>query len=265
MAQVENAKDSKQVIVNLTMTVAEARQVIWEGLALVGRWAIFWITTKINYSDLTWGVDKAYKPEISAAARTLLAYWLGEPATLETTRRYGPEVIEGSHYLEDQETDGLMQFMIYMMSGIFFVFIAVWNILQQILANKAGSISLPIVIAINLLIAAVVGLWIFRKTKQQFARWKNSRRGRLGENAVVETIRAAVDNHWTIFRNLHLPDRKDDIDIALVGPGGVWALEVKAFSGSVRSQNGTWERQTKRGWKRLDKIHHNRQPRMPCG
>jgi hypothetical protein len=252
MAQVENAKDSKQVIVNLTMTVAEARQVIWQGRGPREPMGNLLDTNQINYGDLTWAIDKAYKPEVRAAARTLLAYWLGEPATLETTRRYGPEVIEGSHYLEDQETDGMMQFMLYMMSGIFFVFIAIWNILQQVLANKAGPIPLPTVIAINLLIAVVVGLWIFRKTKQQFARWKNSRRGRLGENAVVETIRAAVDNHWTIFRNLHLLDRKDDIDIALVGPGGVWAVEVKAFGGSVRSQNGLWERQTKQGWKKLD-------------
>ena len=62
-----------------------------------------------------------------------------------------------------------------------------------------------------------------------------------------------LDNSWIIIRNLQLPDRKDDIDIALVGPGGVWALEVKAFRETVRVANGTWERQTKRGWKRLDK------------
>jgi hypothetical protein len=254
MAQVENAKDSKQVIVNLTMTVAEARQVIWED-AYNPRGPIGDLldSKKIGYNNLAWGVEGAWKPEMKSAARTLLAYWLGEPATLEATRRYGPEVIEGSHYLEDEETDGMMQFMIYMTGGLFFGFIAIWNIVQQIFSNKTGPIPLPIVIASNLLIAAVAGLWIIRKTKQQFARWKNSRRGRLGENTVVETIRTAVDNHWTIFRNLHLPDRKDDVDIALVGPGGVWALEVKAFREIVRVANGTWERQTKRGWKRLDK------------
>jgi hypothetical protein len=253
MAQIENAKDSKQVIVNLTMTVAEARQVIWQGRGPREPMGSLLDNNQIDHGDLTWAIDKAYKPEVRAAARTLLAYWLGEPATLETTRRYGPEVIEGSHYLEDQEIDGLAYFMMYMMTGLFAVFLTAWNMLQQILANKAGSIPLPISLAINLLIAVIVGLWTFRKTKQEFFRWKNSRIGRKGEGTVVESLRISLDNQWAIFRNLHLPDRKDDIDIALVGPGGVWALEVKAFREIVRVANGTWERQTKRGWKRLDK------------
>lgn len=55
-----------------------------------------------------------------------------------------------------------------------------------------------------------------------------------------------------IFRNLHLPGRKDDVDIVLVGPGGVWAIEVKAYRGNVRLQNGQWERETKTGWHKLD-------------
>lgn len=253
MAQVENLQDAKQVNVNLTMTITEARQVIWQGSGPREPIGQLLDSKQISYRDLAWAIDKAYNPRVRAAARTLLAYWLGEPATLEATRRFGPEVVEGSHFLEDQEMDGMMYFVIYMMSGVFLAFIAIWNMLQQVLSNKTGPIPLPIMIATGLLIAAAIGLWTFGRTKQEFARWKNSRRGRNGENAAVEAIRTALDNHWSIFRNLHLPDRKDDIDIALVGPGGIWAVEVKAFSGNVRCQNSAWERQTKRGWKRLDK------------
>ncbi len=253
MAQVENAKDSKQVIVNLTMTVEEARQVIWQGGGPREPVGHLLDTNQIGYRDMAWAVDKAYSPRVRAAARTLLAYWLGEPATLEATRRFGPEVIEGSHYLEDQEIDGLAYTVMYMMTGLFVVFLAAWNAFQQILVNRAGPIPLPVTIVINLLIAAVAGLWAYRKTMQEFLRWKNSRIGRKGEETVIESLRTSLDHHWTVFKNLRLPDRKDDIDIALVGPGGVWALEVKAFRETVRVVNGAWERQTKRGWKRLDK------------
>ncbi len=254
MAQVDSIKDPKRIVIELTMTVEEASKVGWQGKKNSGvQMGELLASKQIDCVDLAWEMQNAFRPEAKSAARALLANLLGQPATLEATRRYGPEVIEGSHYLEDQETDGMMQFIIYMMGGIFLVFLALWNIAQEILSNKAGPIPLPILIASNLLIAALIGLWIFKKTKQEFARWKDSRIGRKGEGIVVESLRTSLDNHWTIFRNLHLPDRKDDIDIALVGPGGVWALEVKAFRGTVRVVNGTWERQTKRGWKRLGK------------
>jgi hypothetical protein len=252
MAQVETAKDSKRVVVDLMMTVEEARQVIWED-AYNPRGPIGDLldAKKIGYNNLAWGVEGAWKPEMRMAARTLLAYWLGKPTTAEATRRFGPEVVEGSHYLEEQETDGMAQFIIYMIGGIFLVIFAVPSSLLQILSNKTNPIPLPIAIAVNLTVALICGLWLYKKTKQEFARWKNSRRGRKGEQTVVDRLRTILDNRWTIFRNLHLPDRKDDIDIVLAGPGGVWAIEVKAFGGTVRTQGDTWASLRKGKWVQL--------------
>jgi hypothetical protein len=93
---------------------------------------------------------------------------------------------------------------------------------------------------------------MFWYVRRRFRLYKNFRIGRVGEDEVVEKLRTALDSRWTIFRNLHLPDRKDDLDIVLVGPGGIWVVEVKAFGGTLRVRNQLWERQTKRGWTKLD-------------
>lgn len=252
MAQVENAKEAKRIVVDLTMTVDDARKVIWTGRGPHEPMGKLFDCHEIDTGDLAWAIDKAYNPQVRAAAQALLANWLGKPATLEATRRFGPEVVEGSHYLEEQESDGMAQFIIYMMAGLFLVFFAIPSSLLQILSNKTSFIPMPVAIGINLIIALTLGLWLYKRVKREFARWKYSGRGRRGEHVVVERLRVILDNHWTIFHNLLLPDRKDDIDIALVGPGGVWAVEVKAFREPVRITDRQWERKIKRGWTRLD-------------
>ena len=253
MAQADNLKDSKRVVVDLTMTVEEARQVIWQDLyhpqEPIGN---LLDTKRIQYGNLCWAVNGARTQEMRAASRTLLATWLGQPATLEATRRYGPEVVEGSHYLEDKQEDSLMNYAMYGLGGgIMIVFLAM-SFVQNILSYQSHSIPLPVVILVDLILLGLLGVWVFRRARRELINYRDARRGRWGEEAVVERLRVALDNHWVIFHNLHLPDRKDDLDIVLVGPGGVWALEVKAFKENVRALNDTWERQTKGGWKKLD-------------
>ncbi len=54
-----------------------------------------------------------------------------------------------------------------------------------------------------------------------------------------------------MFRNVILPGRsKADLDAVLVGPPGVWALEVKAFTGQYRNVSERWEYRAG-GWKSL--------------
>ncbi len=249
MAPVETAQDAKRVIVNLTMTAAEARQVIWQGRGPREPMGNLLDNNQIDPRDLTWAIDKAYKPEVRAAARTLLANWLGQPSTLEATRRFGPELISGSRFLEEKELDSLRWGMLWQGYG-FGAGVGMIVIAVQQLSTTKSALALLLGLAISLV---VLGIMLRRMSRRELNQFKNLRQGRQGEDIVVEEFRTVLDNHWTIFRNLQLPDRKDDIDIALVGPGGVWTMEVKAFREPVRVVNGIWERQTKRGWKRLDK------------
>jgi hypothetical protein len=71
--------------------------------------------------------------------------------------------------------------------------------------------------------------------------------GKDGEDKIAARISELLDAQWYMFRNVVLPDRKGDIDIVLVGPGGIWALEVKAYTGNFRVENGTWYKETSNG------------------
>jgi hypothetical protein len=121
----------------------------------------------------------------------------------------------------------------------------------ELLASPAGVIALALLLAI-----CAGGVWlvsramdlIFNKLDQQI---ENHRKGQEGEDRVVEAMRQNLDGDWTLFRNVILPGRsKADLDAVLVGPPGVWALEIKAFMGKYRNVGERWEYRAG-GWKSL--------------
>jgi hypothetical protein len=68
------------------------------------------------------------------------------------------------------------------------------------------------------------------------------RQGQEGEERVVEIMRQNLDGNWVLLRNVTLPGRnKGDIDAVLVGPPGVWALEIKNWSGAYHNWGEHWE------------------------
>jgi len=84
---------------------------------------------------------------------------------------------------------------------------------------------------------------VLRRIRRHARLFRMFATGRDGEDAVVEVLRSALDRRWTILRNVQLPDRKGDLDVVLVGPGGVWVLEVKTLGGTLRvRERALWER-----------------------
>jgi hypothetical protein len=80
------------------------------------------------------------------------------------------------------------------------------------------------------------------------------RLGEEGEERTVQMVVQALDGNWSLFRNVTLPGRnKGDLDIVLVGPPGVWVLEVKNFQGQYRNVGETWEYRHGKNWKALHK------------
>ena len=74
--------------------------------------------------------------------------------------------------------------------------------------------------------------------------------GEEGEERTVQMIVQALDGNWSLFRNVSLPGRnKGDLDIVLVGPPGVWVLEVKNLRGEYRNIGETWEYHHGKNWK----------------
>lgn len=247
MSQTEAQRDSRRIVVELTMTVEEARQVNWYRRGVWESFGRLLDTKQINERDLAYAVAQGNTPEVRASALTLLAHWLGQPATLEATKRYGPEVLEGSHYLEDKELESL--WVSGFTVGAFLL--AVVMLVIQLLILALGHKASMFVIGLNVVAGIAFFSAFFYRIRRSISDYVSFRRGREGEDRVVEGLRTALDHSWTVFRNLRLPDRKDDLDIVLVGPGGVWVIEVKAYRGTLRFRNGKWERQTKTGWANL--------------
>ena len=63
------------------------------------------------------------------------------------------------------------------------------------------------------------------------------RAGEQGEKAFEEALRA-LNNHWTMLRGF--TNRRGETDSLIVGPGGVWAVEVKNWNARVSAIDGEW-------------------------
>jgi len=247
MSQTEAPKDSRRIVVELTMTVEEARRVVWPRKGARESLGNLLDTKQIDEEDLTYAIAHGNTPQVRVAARTLLAHWLGTPETIEKTKRYGPEVVDGSYYLEDKELESSM--MLGLIVGVF-LYAVITLVIQLLMLVAARRMNL-FLIGVNVIGGVIMFGALFYYAKRRFDEFIFFRRGREGEDKVVEKLRTSLHHSWTIFRNVHLPDRKDDLDIVLVGPGGVWVIEVKAYKGALQFRHGKWERRTKTGWANL--------------
>jgi len=80
------------------------------------------------------------------------------------------------------------------------------------------------------------------------------RKGQEGETKVVEAMIANLDDKWSLYRNISLPGRKkSDLDVILVGPPGVWVLEVKNYEGEYKNTGEDWQYRAGHIWKSLRK------------
>ncbi|MBI5876096.1 MAG: NERD domain-containing protein [Chloroflexi bacterium] len=259
MTQPKDAGTPTRVSIDLTMSEAEARATLWQGRGPREPMGRMLDSKQLDSNDLAWAIGHAYNPQVRAAARTLLALWIGKPATEKETERFGPEVIIGSHYLEEQETDNLTQFAFYAgfgygvvaIGGCAFGLPLIALFIISVISGQPNAVLALELVAV-LVVFGGVALELYRRMRRNALAFRSFRAGRKGEEAALEILRAALDNRWTIFRSLHVPGHQSDCDLILVGPSGVWLLEVKAYRGTLRVDGRRWERQTKRGWRTLE-------------
>jgi hypothetical protein len=206
--------------------------------------------------DLAYIIRSGQYPSKKAAAIALLAHQLGQPQTLESARRFGPKVIGDNKYLEEQQYDSMMRALFYgFVPMLILAFVALdiaHTAIQKIVQGEPWLLTILLALVSALILAIPLGWFARSKWKQELDRYRNYRDGREGEEWVTETVRATLDNRWTVFRGVRLPGHREDIDLVLAGPAGVWALEVKAFKTSVRVREKKWEYLRGSKWHSLD-------------
>jgi len=235
------------------MTLGQARAVRWPFRSINQPIGDALDEGKITTKDLIWATESVTQERVQAAVRTVLLSRLSDVEPAELPRPLS--VITGSRYTEREER--LAVFFTGFIAGIFLC-IMVTASLGSLLALV---LRLPIWVSLALWIAIGLMVLLYRLTGRSIRRFETFRAGRLGEEQVVERLRAVLDNRWVLFRNFTWPSRRgSDIDLVLVGPGGVWAFEVKAYTGAVRNRGDTWEYRGKRDWRKLG-THPGQQAR----
>ena len=78
------------------------------------------------------------------------------------------------------------------------------------------------------------------------------KKGERGEDEVVAELKRLLDKRWMLFRNVVVPGSDADIDAVLVGPQGVLAFEIKAYSGNFRVRGSQWHYRASGGWRPMD-------------
>lgn len=216
--------------IDLTMPYDEARQVVWPFRGLNAPIGELVEQRRVDAQDLGFAMEKANDGRVRSAARTMLTYYLGLPQTVQTTQHSGPRIIQGSRHLQDQERWSFaeLSYMLGLASG--FGVMIVGAIIQEWFK---GTLTIPVLVVCAILLSFSVRQ-VYTNSRRAYKEYKSYKRGQEGEDRVAAHMQAHLDGQWTIFRNLLLPGRRDDIDFVLVGPAGVWAVETKTYSEGTR-------------------------------
>jgi hypothetical protein len=202
------------------MTLGQARAVRWPFRGINQPIGDAFDEGKITAKDLIWAAENVTQKRVRAAAHTVLLSRLldVEPAKLPRPLT----VITGSRYTEREER--LAVFFTGLMMGIFAIVMITASTMSVIVLIK----QLPIWIGLALWVAIGVLLLLGRLTNRSLDRFEAFRVGRLGEEQVVEQLRAVLDDRWVLFRNFIWPERRGgDIDLVLVGPAVYGLLRSK--------------------------------------
>jgi hypothetical protein len=202
----------------------------------------------LNRRKLQWAAEKAKWPDVRRAAQRLIEELdqLAPPITPVTSRvveivplaatpAASPRVVNASTYLGNQEALHSLLVVYYLGIGAG-IFITTLTALAWLLRGQIPELATLVLVANALICGFLIALI---RRRHRLARSYYA--GRKGEDQVAKQLCAALDQRWTIYRNLQVPGRKDDLDLILVGPGGVWAVQVKATRAPLRVEAGQWQ------------------------
>jgi hypothetical protein len=209
----------------------------------------------MDIGDFAWIILNWSDPVKKRAAYTLLTDKLKQPQITQSVLRHGPEVLSGGTYLEEQQYEsmyfGLFSAFWGVVFGVLLIGSIVWGAAGLILQGHPWPATVSAAVIVIAILVTPIALYARYDFKKETRKSRDFRIGREGEAWVAERVSAKLDSRWTVFRNLKLPTHEGDCDFVLVGPPGIYVLEVKAYGGTLRVNNGVWEAQSGRKWRTL--------------
>lgn len=257
---------SEQPALALPITLEQARATLWPFQSFKNQpMGTLVDTRQLSLKDLAYAIENAWDQRVKQAAIALLSVRL-QQAVEEPTPSAGALHV----HTAGRSFSQWRQFQYVLVEGVFAGFLmglllpSAWEFvsklltifvpgseLNQIVSRPAGVIGFIIVIVIYVIVGVLTNRFIDRLFKPFERRRLSHRKGEDGEQRVIEVIQSTLDGTWHLFRNLSLPgENKTDLDAILVGPAGVWALEVKNLTGEYRNVADLWEYRIKGRWRK---------------
>jgi Nuclease-related domain len=106
--------------------------------------------------------------------------------------------------------------------------IAAAGLVAQVLTTRAG---LPYGGLVGLAAAVLVGWRLRFRPSEQVAAWQ---RGAAGERRTARLLDRLTRDGYVVFHDLAVPGSPANVDHLVVGPSGVFVIDSKQWSGSVR-------------------------------
>lgn len=129
-----------------------------------------------------------------------------------------------SRYLNANKTISKYGAFAYLLYFTVIIGIVIWRL-------SIASFSLPAVLAITMVFGPLLLITDSLMRKEESLMYK-FRSGLIGEKLIGDELKE-LDANYTVFQDVHVPGKKENIDFVVVGPTGIFAIEVKNHHGKV--------------------------------
>lgn len=219
---------------------------------------------QLSLKDLGYAIENAWDEKVRQAAIALALIRLNQVVQEPAPSAGFVHVVSGGRSYSERSESRLILLQGMVLGWTVILLLGmVWLLLSGALSPKPSGVPITEIVTSPAQWVAVIvvfglfllGGWLMASIPEQITKRldkqiEDFRLGQEGEDNVVQLIVQALDGNWHVFRNIVIPGRnKADLDLVLVGPPGVWALEVKNFRGEYRNQGETWEYKHKATWK----------------
>jgi hypothetical protein len=253
----------KAIPVNMPME--KARTVTWPFAPYKGQSMGVLVDSKqLSLKDLGYAVENAWDEKVKQAAITLSLVRLEQVVKEPAPEAGFVHVVSGGRSYSEQRQYRLTLYegvviglalavALYLVSRLYFA-VTTPNPNARSITEFFSSPAQLIVVLVLFVLLLAGGYFLAsipeRITERLEKQIEEHRLGQEGEDNVVQTMIQALDGNWHLFRNITLPGRnKGDLDVVLMGPPGVWLLEIKNYRGVFRNAGDAWEIQRNGKWK----------------